>query len=117
MKKQMLKIALILFMAMGAATADAETYDCKRCNGTGYELNMTRNCQACQGTGKTTKMTRCSTCNATGKVKDRFGDDVTCPSCHGERAKIEKSTCTRCNGSGSEKVTCMQCHGTGKVTR
>lgn len=117
MKKTILKIALVLAMAITCSTVNAETYDCKRCQGTGYELNMTRNCQNCQGRGTTTRTTFCSTCNATGKVKDRFGDDVTCPACKGEKAKIEKSTCSRCNGSGSEKVKCMQCHGTGKVSR
>ncbi len=97
-------------------TETQEVYDCKRCDGSGYD-RLTQTCPSCQGRKKSTRSERCGTCSGSGVVTDRYGDKVTCPTCKGERMKITIETCSSCNGKGDIPMKCRACNGTGKVTR
>lgn len=48
-------------------------------------------------------MSKCSSCRGTGKVKDRYGDDIVCSTCDGTGHIINKQSCSKCRGTVEEK--------------
>ena len=127
MKKFLILTMLVLtgtFMAIAlnsnvktdSSTATQETYDCKRCGGTGIDP-MTQTCPVCKGAKKGTVSKWCEPCSGSGVVKDRFGDDVTCPTCKGQKMMISVVECETCHGTGTAEMKCMSCKGAKKVTR
>lgn len=99
---------------------------CSHCHGTGQVT-----CSICKGSGRI----KCPTCGSygyacpvctkgwdrkPGYVKDKYGDWVHCPNCHGDYTN-KKFTCWRCGGDGvidCDKTTrCSVCHGTGKIEK
>ncbi len=99
---------------------------CSHCHGTGQVT-----CSICKGSGRI----KCPTCRSygyacpvctkgwdtkPGYVKDKYGDWVHCPNCHGDYTN-NKFTCWRCGGDGlidCDKTThCSVCHGTGKIEK
>ena len=99
---------------------------CSHCHGTGKVT-----CSACKGRGRR----KCPTCRSYGHacpvctkgwdsrpgyVKDKYGDWVHCPNCHGDYTN-RKFTCWRCGGEGvidcDKTERCSVCDGTGKVDK
>ncbi|MBQ8125143.1 MAG: hypothetical protein IJ173_04555 [Kiritimatiellae bacterium] len=99
---------------------------CSHCHGTGKVT-----CSTCKGRGRI----KCPTCRSYGHacpvctkgwdrkpgyVKDKYGDWVHCPNCHGDYTN-SKFTCWRCGGDGvidcDKTERCSVCGGTGKVEK
>lgn len=93
-----------------------DKYVCKRCNGSG-EDPLTYTCSSCNGERQITRMSKCSSCRGTGKVKNRYGDDIICSTCDGTGHIINKQSCSKCRGAGEEKRACRACGGSGNVDR
>ncbi|MBU2566908.1 molecular chaperone DnaJ [Patescibacteria group bacterium] len=81
--------------------------------GTEKEISVYTNsaCEKCQGSGAdpSSEIKTCSTCNGAGRIQKAqqtmlgtINTVVTCPDCHGQGKKAEKS-CSDCNGTGMQK--------------
>jgi DnaJ-class molecular chaperone len=112
-KRRLLIIAIVAVCVTLTSFTVAAWYDCKRCNGTGFWA--TRDCQSCRGKGTITEIVNCPRCDGKGYIRDRYGDQQTCPNCDGSKKILNEKTCPTCNGSREEKMRCPNCDGTGKV--
>jgi molecular chaperone DnaJ len=77
------------------------------------EITCTERCSICHGNGAKpgSQPSVCSSCNGSGRVRrvqqsifGRFANITGCSQCHGE-GSIIKDRCSRCRGSGAEKIT------------
>ena len=118
------------------STSSSTWVDCSSCNGRGkITISYTGVCSSCGGWGGRV-LCECSCgmrwwADQTGsRICSRCGRSVpgsritTCSTCNGSgtEKKTQSSTCTACNGSGGRYVStshtsnCSSCNGTGKKT-
>ena len=62
----------------------SDVYTCDRCNGSRIDPQYTRDCGHCNG-GVISILRDCLECYGTGKVKDQYGNERTCPKCDGAK--------------------------------
>ena len=116
-KNMKIKKTLWILVAVICVTLTSFTvvkwYDCKRCDGDG--VWMTRDCQSCRGKGNVTEILNCPRCDGKGYIRDKYGDQQTCPNCDGSKKVLNEKVCPSCNGRCQEDIRCTACNGTGKV--
>ncbi|MBR3608278.1 MAG: hypothetical protein IKL50_00125 [Bacteroidales bacterium] len=116
MKKVLMSLFVICITLSFYAFNEYESYDCKRCNGSGV-CPLDYPCSKCHGTKQLRELKDCPKCDGSGYEVDRFGDKSKCSRCWGAKKEFVYTPCNYCLGTGIEKRDCMGCNGTGKVNR
>lgn len=108
--------AISLELSAHVADSKSEQTTCKRCGGSGYELNMTKDCPYCKR-GRVKHFYQCQKCWGEGYVTNSQGQRVKCPTCDGAKQIYVDEQCAYCQGTGSVRKECLSCNGSGVVNR
>ena len=105
-------ILCALSLSLSAHTSEYSSDPCRRCGGTGFEPNMTKNCPYCSR-GRVKHFYDCQTCWGAGYITNSNGDKVKCSTCDGAKKIYVDEECAYCKGTGTVKKECMSCNGRG----